>query len=141
MGFAYCVAPPPPRFSGARMSLAIGSSLPTGAVGAPASTGILETQLSRYEIQLADWCNCPSRTTPQGKEKIAELQAKADAVKTQLKQADDARSRRKVADTQTGSDSTDLRVRSTVGTDQRPTSTAPDPRPTSTVGSLIDVLA
>ncbi|HUL83815.1 MAG TPA: hypothetical protein VL131_16825, partial [Gammaproteobacteria bacterium] len=116
-------------------------SLPIGAVGAPASTGILEVQLSRYEIQLADWCNCPSRTTPQGKEKIAELQAKADAVKARLKQADDARSRQKVADTQTVGDSTNLRVRSTVSTDQRPSSTATDPRPTSNIGSLIDLLA
>jgi len=123
------------------MSFAIGSSLPIGAVGAPASTGILEVQLSRYEIQLADWCNCPSRTTPQGKEKIAELQAKADAVKARLKQADDARSRQKVADTQTVGDSTNLRVRSTVSTDQRPSSTATDPRPTSNIGSLIDLLA
>jgi hypothetical protein len=99
------------------MSLAIGSSLPAANIGAsPASTGVLETQLSRYEIKLADWCHCPSGTTPEGKQKIADLQAKADAIKRQLSQVAAARSQQKVAATSTVSDSTDPRVHSTVGT-------------------------
>jgi hypothetical protein len=40
----------------------------------------------------------------------------ADAVKAQLKQADEARSERKVAGSQTVSDSTDHRVGATLGT-------------------------
>jgi len=65
----------------------------------PASTGILQSQLRRYEIQLADWCACPSAKTPAGKEKIADLQAKADATKAQLQQADATRSQSEVAET------------------------------------------
>jgi hypothetical protein len=104
------------------MSLAIGSTLSIASLGAGPNSGVLESQLNRYEIQLADWCHCPSRTTPQGARKIAELQAKTDAIKAQLKQADQARSAQKVAETPT--------VR--VSTVQRPSSTA---------GRLIDVLA
>ena len=98
------------------------SSLSVGGIGAATSAGILRSQLSRYEIQLADWTHCPSGATPEGKRKIADLQAKADSTQTQLKQVEAARSQQKVAPTPTVSDSTDLRVR-------------------STVASLIDVLA
>jgi hypothetical protein len=97
------------------MSLAIGSTLSIASLGAAPNSGVLESQLNRYEIQLADWCHCPSRTTPQGAQKIAELQAKADAVKAQLKQADEARSAQKVAETPTVSDSTVQRSSSTAG--------------------------
>jgi hypothetical protein len=98
------------------MSSAFDSSLAVSGIGAPASTGILQTQLSRYEIQLADWCHCPSGTTPQGKRKIADLQAKTDAVKAELKQLDAVRSQQKVAATPAVTDSTALRVHSTIGT-------------------------
>lgn len=63
---------------------AIGFPSIANGVGAEASSGVLEAQLSRYQTQLADWCNCPSGKTPAGKEKIQELQAKVDAVKAQL---------------------------------------------------------
>jgi hypothetical protein len=73
-------------------------------------SGILQSQLSRYEIQLADWCNCPSGKTPAGQQKIAELQAKADAVKAQLDQADAARSQQIVAATSAAAESQPVRT-------------------------------
>jgi hypothetical protein len=60
----------------------------------PASSGILENQLSKYQVQLADWCACPSGKTPDGKKKIAALQSKVDAIKVQLQQIQTARARR-----------------------------------------------
>jgi len=83
------------------MSLAIGSSLSVASTVAPANTGILQSQLNRYQLQLADWCNCPSGKTPQGQQKIAEIQAKANAVEAQLAQSDQARSAQKIAETPT----------------------------------------
>jgi hypothetical protein len=50
----------------------------------------MRAQLSRYEVQLADWCNCPSGKTAEGKKKIEELQQKADAAKAQLTAAESA---------------------------------------------------
>ena len=67
------------------------TSVTTG--GRPGGAGILQTQLSRYQTQLADWCNCPGGKTAEGKKIITDLQQKADAVKMQLKQIDDARAR------------------------------------------------
>lgn len=90
-------------------------SLSVGSIGAPASAGILQSQLSRYQIQLADWNHCPSGATAEGKRKIADLQAKADATETQLKQVEAARSQQKVAATPTVRDSPELRVGSTIG--------------------------
>jgi hypothetical protein len=92
------------------------------AAVAPASGGILASQLNRYETQLADWCHCPSGKTPDGQKKIAELQDKAAAVKAQLQKIETARARQK---------------------DQGSPTTA-DPRPAkelSLVGSLVDTTA
>jgi len=66
------------------MVQAIGSSVTANSGGTRASSSVLDAQLSSYQRQLADWCNCPSGKTPEGKAKIRELQDKADAVKTQL---------------------------------------------------------
>jgi hypothetical protein len=104
------------------VQIAVDPSLSVGSIGAPTSAGILQSQLSRYQVQLADWSHCPSGTTAEGKRKIADLQAKADATEIQLKQVEAARSQQKVAATSTVSNSPELGVR-------------------STVGSLIDVLA
>jgi hypothetical protein len=76
-----------------RMLQSIGSSLLNTASGRPASSGILQTQLDRFQTQLADWCNCPSGKTADGKKKIAEIQGKADAVKAQLQQIEITRTR------------------------------------------------
>jgi hypothetical protein len=78
----------------------IGSVIPQPGSSKPGGAGILQTQLSRYEAQLADWCNCPSGKTPEGKQKIADLQQKADSVKAQIKQIDAASDRRGIASTQ-----------------------------------------
>jgi len=77
----------------------IDSTTLVGDILRPASTSFLETQLSRYQTQLADWCNCPSGKTPAGKQKIADLQAKAGATKAQLEQVEAARSQQKVSAT------------------------------------------
>jgi hypothetical protein len=66
------------------MVQAVGLPPVAGAVGAGTSSGVLEAQLNRYQIQLADWCNCPSGKTPEGKAKIQDLQNKANAVQAQL---------------------------------------------------------
>ena len=81
------------------MSQSIDSSFLVGSVATQPSTSILQTQLSRYETQLADWCNCPSGKTPAGKQKIADLQAKADAARAQLEQAETTRAQQRVAET------------------------------------------
>jgi hypothetical protein len=91
------------------------SSLAVGSIGASASAGILQSQLSRYQIQLADWSHCASGSTAEGKRKIADLQTKADATEVQLKQVEAARPQQKVAATSMVGDSPDLSVRSTVG--------------------------
>jgi hypothetical protein len=94
---------------------ALGLSLSVGSLGAPTSAAVLQSQLSRYQIQLSDWRHCPSGATPEGKRKIADLEAKATATQTQLKQVEAASSPQKVAAAATVSDSTDQRVRQAVG--------------------------
>ena len=39
--------------------------------------GVLQSQLTRYEKQLADWCACPSGKTAEGKRVIAGLETQA----------------------------------------------------------------
>jgi hypothetical protein len=73
-------------------SIVASATQPAG--GRPGGTGILQTQLDRYAIQLADWCSCPDGKTVEGKRTITAIQQKADAVKAQIKQIEDARSRR-----------------------------------------------
>jgi len=82
-----------------RVVNSIDSTLLAASGAVPASTGVLQSQLSRYEIQLADWCACPTGKTPAGKEKIADLQAKADATRAQLQQVEAVRSQQKVSET------------------------------------------
>lgn len=72
----------------------IGFPTAANGVGPEASSGVLEAQLSRYQTQLADWCNCPSAKTPAGKDKIQELQNKVDAVNAQLERIATAKAQR-----------------------------------------------
>jgi hypothetical protein len=51
----------------------------------------LEAQLDRLKAQLADWVNCPSCNTIEGKTKIAEISGKISEIVTQMKSADDAK--------------------------------------------------
>lgn len=100
------------------------SFVASAAGGAPAGRGILQAQLTRYEVQLADWCSCPGGKTAEGKAKIADLQQKADTAKAQIKKIDDAR-----AATATAASPVDV-----VATK------SPDPRGTAS-GSRVDVYA
>jgi hypothetical protein len=60
---------------------------------APSGRSILQSQLTRYEGQLADWCSCPSGKTAEGKAKIADIQQKVDVAKARIKQIDDSHAR------------------------------------------------
>lgn len=57
------------------------------ALGAGASA-TLDAQLAKYEAQLADWVNCPSCKTPEGKAKVAEISAKISDVKQRIQSAE-----------------------------------------------------
>jgi hypothetical protein len=68
------------------MVQAVGSSVVAGSYGGNASTGVLQSQLDRYQVQLDDWCHCPGGKTPEGKAKIQDLTSKVDTIKAQLQQ-------------------------------------------------------
>ena len=68
------------------------SSFPTGSL-AGGSGAALESQLARYQVQLADWVNCPSCTTPEGKAKIRELSDKVQDVQQRIDAAENQRQR------------------------------------------------
>ena len=103
-------------------SVVASATRPAG--GRPGGSGILQTQLDRYQIQLADWCNCPGGKTADGKRTIAAIQQKADAVKAQIKQIEDARFRQ-----------VDSKLPAAAGAQQ-----SRDPS-SSRAGSLLDVYA
>jgi len=67
------------------MLSAIGSSIPSGTIGAASSTVTLEAQLDKLQIQLADWVSCPSGKTPEGKAKIKEISDKVSALEQVMK--------------------------------------------------------
>ena len=46
--------------------------------------GALEGQLAKYEVQLSDRVSCPFCTTPEGKAKIAEIEAKIKDIQLQM---------------------------------------------------------
>jgi hypothetical protein len=63
---------------------AIGTSTLASSAGVGKSAAGLEERLAQYEIQLSDWENCPSCTTPEGKAKIAELSSKVNEIKQRI---------------------------------------------------------
>ena len=77
------------------MLQSVSTTVPAGPDIRPARSGILENQLSKYEVQLADWCACPSGKTPEGKKKIADLRDKVNSVRVQLQRIETARARAK----------------------------------------------
>jgi len=79
------------------MLQAVSAASTAASTARPASSGILENQLSKYQVQLADWCACPGGKTPDGKRKIADLQNKVDAIKVQLQEIQTARAQLKNA--------------------------------------------
>ena len=108
------------------MVQAIGSPSFGYGLGTGTSTGFLESQLNRYQAQLADWCNCPSAKTPEGKAKIQEISDKAGAVKTQLDRINAAKSRQPSGLRNTNTNSTPGASADTAAT---------------TIGSFLDVFA
>ncbi len=94
----------------------------------PARSGILENQLSKYEVQLADWCACPGGKTPEGQKKIADLRDKVDSIKVQLQRIETVRARRNDPE-------------SAVAAKSDATARAAPAAALSTSGSLVDVQA
>ncbi len=72
---------------------AIGSS--PGLSGLGKSSAGLDAQLTKYEIQLADWTNCPSCKTAEGKAKIAEISDKISDLKQRQQDAEVAKQSRR----------------------------------------------
>jgi hypothetical protein len=50
----------------------------------------LDAQLARLQTQLADWVNCPSCKTPEGKAKIAEINAQIKDVEQRMQAKEQA---------------------------------------------------
>ena len=65
----------------------VGSFHPVQAYGGNSSS-VLNAQLAKYQVQLADWTNCPSCTTPEGKAKIAEIADKISDIKLSMQSAE-----------------------------------------------------
>jgi hypothetical protein len=61
------------------------------AAAAKPSAGNLDARKTKVEAQLADWVHCDSSKTPEGKAKVQQLTDQLDAIKAQLKAADDAK--------------------------------------------------
>ena len=72
------------------MLTAIGGAASARAYAASAepSGRALDADLARCEVRLSDWTHCVSAKTPQGKEKIAEIGARVDAIKAKMKAAE-----------------------------------------------------
>lgn len=51
----------------------------------------LDADLAKWQGQLADWVNCVSAKTPEGKAKIDQISAKISSIKTRMKEAEKAR--------------------------------------------------
>lgn len=97
------------------------------------SISVLNAQLARYQIQLADWENCPSCKTPEGKAKIADLADKISNVQRRLKSAELSSQE---TNTLRGAD------RSTSGRNPRDVSSSIDSRLSAGgVGSLVNAYA
>ena len=63
------------------------SALPGLFLTGKANAG-LDAQLAQYQIQLADWTNCPSCNTPEGKAKIQELTNKISETQERIRAAE-----------------------------------------------------
>jgi len=70
------------------MLSAIGSSTLASHAGTGKSTAGLEAQLDQYKRKLADWVNCPSCKTAEGKARITEISDKISAIRQRLEAAD-----------------------------------------------------
>lgn len=68
-----------------------GSVGPVTAGVAPAPPVNVDAEVTKCESDLSDWVHCPSSKTAAGKAKIAEITAKLDGLKAQMKRADEAK--------------------------------------------------
>lgn len=117
------------------------SSSPLHAAYVGPSLGGLEAQLDQYKGKLADWENCPSCKTAEGKAKIAEIGGKISELKARMEAIATAKElqRTTVADVDA---STGKRVESSATslTEQNGTS-ATERSSSATVGSRLDIFA
>jgi len=63
---------------------AIGSSSYSRPAGTGTSIVGLEAQIGQYKIKLADWVNCPSCKTPEGKAKISDISNKISNIQARI---------------------------------------------------------
>jgi hypothetical protein len=82
------------------MTAAVGATIASSGYGsagqAHASRGSragLEAQLDTYKKQLADWVDCPSGKTPEGKKKIEDLNNKVSVTEARIKDMDNTRNK------------------------------------------------
>jgi len=71
-------------------SVQSGSGLAVASASGSASSA--SGELAKCESQLSDWVHCPSSKTSAGKAKIAEIAGKIEAIKAQIKKAEDTMS-------------------------------------------------
>ena len=115
----------------------------------PASTGRsaagLEAQLDQYKIQLADWVNCPSCKTSEGKAKIAEISGKISEIQMRINEAPvtQSNSQPDVSNVNTPYGITAARgaLASTAQVNPVAAIASSAGSPTTTVGSRLDVFA
>lgn len=123
----------------------VGSSVAHGFAGINKPTAGLETQLSQYEVKLADWVNCPSCKTAEGKAKIKEISDKISEIKQRLEVADAAKQSRRPdamdANTAVGNNRDKVGSASSVNDKVGDRSFPAAPQSTATVGTHLDVFA
>ena len=111
---------------------ALSSSLPVGLGNPDAALGAVDSQIASYEVKLADWVNCPSCKTPEGKAKIADIRSKIAGLKQQKQAIEQRRPTRQKLDAAT--------VGATPATSLQNQAIAPL-RPVGPLGHRLDVLA
>ena len=116
---------------------ALSSSPAFGTVNPDAALGTLDAQIASYEVKLADWVNCPSCKTAEGKAKIADIRSKIAGLKQQ-KQAIEQRQPSKRTQFAAPADLTAWAIQHR-GNHATPASHSP--RPTGPLGGQVDVYA
>lgn len=109
------------------MLSAISPPVFTNPVGTARPAAGLEAQLDRYQIQLADWVNCPSCKTAEGKAKIAEISGKISDIQSRIEEAAAAKSVTPAPNA--------------IAPAIIPAAATTPPSPTATVGSRLNVFA
>lgn len=112
----------------------------SNTVSAPSAAG-LAVQLDQYKIKLADWENCASCNTAEGKAKIAEISDKISELKARMEAADTAKERQRTsAPDVNAASSRSIEAGSTSSSAQGVTPSATQSS-LSTLGSRVDVFA